>query len=414
MSRHFSAAAVSIVLFAASVAAGDDNWPQFRGPTGDGISTATKLPTVWSETENIRWKAEIHDKGWSSPIVWGNQVWLTTATEEGKQFFAVCVDRKTGKVIHDIHLFSESNPPKIKQYNSFASPTPVIEEGRVYAHFGSHGTACLDTATAKVVWSRTDLPCDHFRGPASSPVIYKNILFLTFDGYDRQYVAALDKMTGKTIWEKERTLPYPSNGDLKKAFATPSVIEVDGKPQLVSPAAMGTIAFDPMTGTEIWRVIHGGMNEATRPYLAHGLIYLSTGHTSGLIAVKAGLQGDLTKNGIAWKFEKVAPTRPSSIVVGDLLFMVNDTGTAFCLDAKSGKLNWKETLGEKFSASPVYAAGNLYFAGETSKTFVVAADKTYKLVETNKLPAGCKASPAVAGSELFLRTSTHLYCIAEK
>jgi outer membrane protein assembly factor BamB len=406
-------------LLVASVALAGDSWPQFRGPNGDGVSDAKGVPTKWSETENVRWKVAVHDKGWSSPVVWKDQVWVTTAHEKGRKYYAVCFDAGTGKVLYDVHLFSDADTPDVSQYNSYASPTPCVEEGRVYAHFGTHGTACLDTATGRAIWQRTDLKCYHHRAPGSSAVVYKDWLFLLFDGFDSQYLVCLDKHTGKTVWKKDRDLPYQDTGkperdnDFKKAFATPSVFEVNGKPQLVAPAAMGTIAYDAATGEEVWRVIHGGMNEAGRPVLANGLIYLTTGHTAGLIAVKTGLTGDLTKSGVAWRMTRAAPTRPSPLVLGELLFMVNDTGTAFCLDAKTGKEVWKESLDGKFSASPVYADGNVYFASETGKTFVVAADRTFKLVETNRLDAGCMASPAVAGQDIFLRTKTHLYCIGK-
>jgi outer membrane protein assembly factor BamB len=406
-------------LLIASAALAADDWPQFRGPNGDGVSDAKGVPTRWSETENVRWKTAIHDKGWSSPVVWKDQVWVTTAHEKGKEFYAVCLDRKTGKVVHDLHLFSEANPVDVSQYNSYASPTPAVEAGRVYVHFGSYGTACLDAATGKVVWERRDLPCDHYRAPASSPVVYKDRLFLLFDGFDQQYVVCLDKHTGKTLWKRDRDLPYRNTGkpavdnDYKKAFATPSVFEVNGRPQLVAPAAMGTIAYDVETGAEVWRVIHDGMNEACRPILANGLIYLTAGSKGALWAVRAGGTGDLTRTGVAWRMDRAAPTKPSPLVLGELLFLVNDTGTASCLDAKTGRQFWRESLGGKFSASPVSADGNVYFPGEDGRTSVVAADREFNLVGVNKLDAGCMASPAIAGRDLFLRTKTHLYCIGK-
>ncbi len=360
-------------------------------------------------------------------MIWGNQVWVTTAKVYGKAYYAIAFDIETGKVIHDLEVFTADNPTNISQYNSYASPTPVIEEGRIYIHFGSFGTACLDTKTGKKIWERTDLPCNHFRGPASSPTIHGDSLFLLFDGYDYQYAVALNKKTGETIWKKDRDLPFPSNGDLKKAYATPSVFEINGKLQVVCSAATGTIAHDAATGEEIWRVIHGGMNEACRPILANGLIYLTTGHTSNLIAVKAGLTGDLTKTGIAWRADKVGPTRPSPIVLGDLLYMVNDTGIMFCMNAKSGEKYWQERLDGKFSASPLYADGKIYAMAENGKVFVVKAEKVFTPIETNRLdltpattPDGlkidprCMASPAAVQGKLFLRNHTHLYCIGFK
>ncbi len=391
-----------------------DHWPQYRGPHGNGISDSQNVPITWSETENIRWKVPIHDKGWSSPVVWGDQIWLTTARADGKAFYAMCLDLKTGKVIHDKELFTETNPAFCHDFNSYASPTPAIEEGRVYVHFGSHGTLCLDTKTADILWERKDLKCDHYRGPGSSVTLYKDWLFLIFDGFDVQYVVALDKKTGQTVWKKDRGIAYTTtNGDLKKAYATPAILEIKGHAEVICPSAEATQAFDPATGEEIWRVTHGGMNAAARPVFGNGLIYLTSGHNMNLLAVKQGLRGKIDKDGIAWRVIKGVPTRPSLLLLKDLLFMVSDNGIASCLDAKTGKTHWQERISGDFSASPVYANGHIYFADQNGKTYVIAADKTFKQVALNRLPSGCMASPAIVGDNLLLRTKTHLYCIGK-
>lgn len=392
-----------------------DNWPQFRGPTGDGVVVGTGYPTTWSEKENIVWKTPIHDKGWSSPVIWGDQIWLTTAKEDGTELFAICQDRASGKVLRDVKLFTVKKPPDVKKYNSFATPTPVIEAGRVFVHFGTHGTACLDTKTAEVLWKRDDLPCDHFRGAASSPVLFNKKLHLTFDGYDRQYVVALNADTGETAWKKERDIKFKNdNGDYKKAFATPSILEVNGKPQLVSPAAEATIAYDPDTGAELWRIAHGGMNQACRPVLTHGLIILSSGHSAGLLAVKAGKKGELGKDDIAWEFTKQGPTRPSVIAYKDHLYFVNDTGVTFCLEATTGKKLWQEKIEGAYSASPTLVEGSLYYPGENGSTYILKADPKSEPAVANKLADGCRASPAFADGRIYLRTYTHLYCIGSK
>lgn len=405
---------IALLILPAAVPAADDNWPGFRGPTGDGVSAAKGVPTTFSEKENVRWKTAIHDKGWSSPVVWGDQVWVTSAKETGEELFAVCVNLKTGKVEHDLKLFTVKNPPNIKQYNSFASPTPFLEEGRGYFHFGTHGTACVDLKTGEKKWERTDLPCDHWRGPASSPVVWGDYLYLTFDGHDKQYVACLDKKTGDTKWTKDRSTKYKVNdGDLKKGFSTPQVIEVDGKPHLVSSGAEATIAYDPKTGDELWVVYHGGMNEACRPIFAHGLVYLTAGHVKSLLAVKPG-SGDVTAKNVEWRM-KDAPTRPSPVVFKDHIYVVNDDGIAYCLDAKTGKEKWHERLADKCSASPVLVEGKLFVCGEGGKVEVFAASpKEFDRVATNQLAAGCKASPAAVGDVLLIRTHTHLYCIGSK
>jgi len=395
---------------------GGENWPQFRGPNGNGIADARSLPIKWSETENIRWKVAIHGKAWSSPVIWGNQVWMTTANADGKEFFAVCVDRRTGKILHDVRIFTEENPAFCIAYNSYASCTPVIEEGRFYAHFGSHGTACLDTATGKVLWERRDLKCNHFRGPGSSAILHENLLILLFDGVDVQYVTALDKTTGKTVWKTDRNIQYPpsKDGDFNKAYSTASVLKIGGKAQLICPAAEATVAYDAATGAELWRVIHGGMNAAARPVFGHDLIYLTSGHTLNLLAVRQGKSGTLKEDDIVWKVKGNVPSRPSLLLVDDLLYMVSDKGIASCLDPKTGKQLWQDRLNGAFCSSPLFAAGHIYMSDEDGNTHVLAPGPIFKEVAVNKLDAGCMSSLAVAGDALFLRTKTHVYCIASK
>jgi outer membrane protein assembly factor BamB len=409
-----------VILSLAGVSLAADNWPQFRGPNGDSRAEDARPPLTWSETKNIAWKTAIHDKGWSSPVVWGDQVWLTTAKEDGTQLFAVCIDRDSGKVRHDIKVFDVEQPSAVwRKFNSFASPTPAIEEGRVYVHFGTYGTACLDTKTGKTLWQRRDLHCDHFRGAASSPILFGDLLFLTFDGYDAQYVAALDKTTGKTVWKKDRDIDYKTtNGDAKKAFGTPAVRLIDGKAELISPAAMATLAFDPKSGAELWKVYHGGMNVTAPPLYGQGKVFLCTGDGGlRLLAVRPDGSGDITATHIEWKVSALkgsVPSRSSPLLVGDLLYMVSEGGVASCLEAKTGDLVWKERIDGKYWASPLYAGGRLYFFDEEGRSHVLAAGRTTKQLAANKLDDGCRASPAAAGKSLFVRTHTHLYRIEDR
>ena len=405
-----------LLLGCQPVAGGTENWPQFRGPNGCGRSDSARVPTRWSESENVAWKTPIHDKGWSSPVVWGDQIWLTTAKADGTQMFAVCVDRSSGRIIHDRKIFDVEHPQFCHPFNSYASPTPAIEAGRVYVHFGTYGTACLDTATAAVIWSRRDLPCNHYRGPGSSPILYGERLFINFDGFDVQYVIALDKKTGATVWKKDRAIDYgTSNGDLKKAFGTPSIIEVNGRAQLVSPAAMATIAYDPQTGEELWMVRHGGMNAAAPPQFDGSKVFLCTGDGGmKLLAVRPDGRGDVTGSHIVWKEGRSVPSRTCPLLTGGRLYMVNEQGIASCLDADSGRTVWHERLGGGFCASPVFAGGHLFFANLDGSTYVVEPGSTFKLSGINKLDDGCMASPAIAGDSLLLRTKTHLYCIRGK
>jgi outer membrane protein assembly factor BamB len=395
-----------------------DNWPQFRGPTADGISDARDLPTEFGERKNVRWKTAIHGRGWSSPVVWGDQIWLTTAPEDGRVNSAICVDLQTGAIKHDIKLWDVAEPQFIHSKNSYASPTPAIETGRVYVHFGAHGTAAIDTATGKKIWERRDLKCDHFRGPGSSPVIVDDLLVLTFDGFDFQYLIALDKYTGDTVWKRDRnitTYDHQENGDYKKGFSTPKLAVLAGRRQLISPSAGATIAYDPASGNELWRVSSGGMNAASPPLVFDDLVICTTGFGGyQMFAVKPDGKGDVTDTHVAWKYKKSVPERPSPILLEGLLYIVNDSGILSCLDPRNGTLLRQNRIGGNFSASPVYADGKIYFFDEAGKSTVIKASRELEVLATNQLDAGCMASPAVVGRSLIVRTTTHLYRIEKQ
>jgi len=402
-----------ILLFAFDSVGRAENWNQFRGPRGDGQAESKSLPIAWSETNNVKWKTAIEGKAWSSPVIWGEQIWLTSATADGKELYAICVKPESGKIVHNITVFEIAEPMFCYPYNSYASSTPVIEEGRLWVHYGSAGTACLDTASGNIIWSRQDLPCNHHRGPGSSPIIFQNLLIVNFDGFDVQYVVALNKQTGETVWKMDRTIDYGTdNGDAKKAYSTPTVIEHDRRLQLISPAAVGTVAYDPLTGKELWKVHHGGFNAAARPLYSHGLVILNTEGGMKLLAVRPDGNGDVTKTHVVWSGVKAAPTRPSQLVIGDYLYMTNDQGIVSCVDIKTGEVAWVHRMEGAHSASPICAADRIYFFDEEGKSHVVAADPTeFKLLAENNLDDGCMASPAVLGDALIVRTKTHLYRI---
>jgi outer membrane protein assembly factor BamB len=410
----------SLALFALAVRdrlAAGENWPQFRGPDGQGHSDAKGLPTEWSETKNVRWKTPIHDKGWSSPVVWGNQVWLTTGSDEGKRLYAICVDLASGAIVHDLKIFDVANPTDIRVYNTYASPTPVIEAGRVYVHFGSAGTACLDTATGKVIWQRRDLPCNHFRGPGSSPILFGNLLIIHFDGFDYQYIVALDKQTGETVWKRDRDIDYgTTDGDTKKAFATPLVIDVAGRQELISPTSKATLAYDPHTGQELWRVRYPEFSAAGRPVFGDGLLFISTGFGKAqLWAVRPGGHGDVTSTNVAWKFSKAVGSKPSPLWIDGLLYLVNDSGVAACVEAKTGKQVWSHRFDNGgYSAAPLSADGHVYLFSDGGVTTVLRPGRKYEEVAVNHLEGSFMASPAVASHALILRTKTNLYRIESR
>ena len=398
-----------------------EDWRQYRGPDGAGLAPGP-LPLTWGEGRNVTWKTAIHGRAWSSPVVLGRQIWMTTATEDGHDLFAVAVDRESGKVIHDVKLFYVDSPQIGHVFNSFASPTPVVEPGRVYVTFGSPGTAALDARTGKMLWQRRDLECNHYRGAGSSPILFRNLLIMHFDGSDQQYVVALDKDTGKTVWKTPRSIDFrdlgpngkpQADGDFRKAFSTPRVTMVGGEPVLLSLGAKAAYGYDPLTGKELWRIEERTNHSAsTAPAVGHGLAFYPTGFSSPhLLAIRMDGRGDVTQSHIAWRVTRGVPQKPSIVLVGDLIFMVNDVGLASAVEAKTGEVVWNARVGGTFSASPVSDGSRVYFFSEDGKTTVIEAGRQYKLLAENQLDDGFMASPAVSGRTLFLRTRTHLYRI---
>ena len=412
-----------IALFLLSVFTGPipagENWPEFRGPTQQGHFDSTDLPVEWSESKNIQFKAEIPGQGWSSPVVWKNQVWLTTATDAGHSLRALCVDRDSGKILHDLEVFRVEKLPSKNRFNSYASPSPVVEEGRLYVCFGSMGNAAIDTATGQVLWRNNELVVEHYEGPGSTPVLYKNLYILNCDGGDARYVAALDKNTGKLVWKTDRTYQFGFYvvGPLKKSFGTPIVVNVDGKDQLISVGTRRAEAYDPETGKPLWFVDLEGYSYsiAPRPVVGDGMVFICTGYNKAdLLAVrlpKSNETGDLTKSHVAWKFTQGVPFKPSLLFHEGLLYFVSDNGIARCLEAKSGKQLWQKRIPGNYSASPTFAEGRIYFFSEDPVATVIAPGREFEKLSENELEAGCLASPAVAGRALFVRTKSHLYRI---
>lgn len=410
---------VILQLFAIShLALAGDNWPSFRGPTYDGISNAADLPVEWSESKNILWKTPVHDIGWSTPVIWGNQIWLTTATDDGHKLYAVALDNKSGEIIFDKLVFEVDNPQGKHDQNSYATSSPVIEDGRVYVHYGSHGTACLDTKSGEIIWSRDDLNCNHIQGPASSPFLYKNLLILNIEGSDVQYVVALDKMTGRTIWKTDRPKEQYEKAIplFRKGYSTPIIIQVDGKDQLICVGAQMCNAYDPITGKEIWSVYYGTDSTISLPVWDGKLVYIITGYqkpSPELWAIRPTGSGDVTESHVVWKVKENVPTESSPITMNGLLYMVNDNGKLSCLNAGTGKFIWQQKLKGRFGSSPVYANGRIYFSSKKGETTVISEGKEYKVLSKNILDAGFMASPSITGNSFILRTKTHLYKVGK-
>jgi len=415
---------------------GAQTWPQFRGPDGQGHVTHDDVPTQWSDSEGVRWKTALPGRGWSSPVVWGNQIWMTTAieqpaTDEAKEakvtgdmpasalnlaskltLRAVCVDRTTGDLLHDVKLIDVDEPNAIHSLNSYASPTPVIEEGRLYCHFGRYGTVCLDTTDLSLLWERQFL-VEHYVGPGSSPVVHGDLLVLTCDGADKQYIAAIDKNTGEDQWIVDRPPIRAENPDFRKSYCTPLVVEHDGREEIVIVGAQWIIAYAPDDGHELWRIDHGsGFSVVPRPVMDDEYIYCCTGYNGvGVVAVRLGGEGDIGRTHIEWTHRQQAPTQPSPVLADGKLYLVSDNGIGQCLDAASGEVLWKKRLPGDYSASPLQAGANIYFFNRAGETTVVPISGKGNPISSNQLDAGIMATPAVVDGEFLIRTETHLYAV---
>lgn len=408
-------AVVSFVTFL-SVARADGEWPQFRGPTGQGTSDARGLPLTWSETENIKWKSAIPGEGHSSPVAAGNRVWLTSSPDKGKTRHLLCLDFETGKISRDIALFTCEAPEPCHAMNSYATPTPVLEGDRVYVTFGSPGTACLNAETGKTLWERRDIQTRYYDvGPASSPVLYRDTLILTCDGQsdDQRFVMALDKNTGKTLWRTDRKYPEDKIPDKTHSSCVPLIIPVAGQDQLISPGGHGVRAYDPGTGAELWKARYGGWSVVPRPVYANGLVFICNGTVNPvLLCIRPeGASGDITAtDSVVWKTTKNVPAMPSPLLVENRLYTMTAT-TLSCLKPATGEVLWSGNIPGQHLASPVAADGRIYLFNTSGGGAVAALGDTFSIIATNKLEGGCSASPAVVGKSLLVRTTTHLYRI---
>jgi outer membrane protein assembly factor BamB len=410
MPRAFAPLAVCLLL---TVAAHAQDWPQFRGPTGQGISTVRSVPLRWSDdSDNLTWKTPITGLGWSSPSVQGNRIWLTTALDDGHSLRAVCLDLATGRELHNVEVFHKDNPGDVHNKNSHASPTPVVEGDRVYVHYGAHGTACL-TAGGEVVW-RHVFEYEHRHGPGGSPVIFENLLIINCDGTDVQFIAALNKQTGEEVWRTTRAHISDARKRGEKnapmGFSTPLLVEIDGLMQVVSTGADHVAGYNARTGEEIWWSTYDGYSLVPRPVVGKGMIFVCSGYNTPLVyGIRLGGRGDVTETHAAWSLERGAPHSPSPLLVGDELYFVSDRGVATCVDAVSGEQHWQQRLGGNYSASPLLAAGRVYFLSESGETIVIAPGKEYNELARNQVTGRTLASLVPLEGAMLLRTDTHLY-----
>lgn len=412
--------------------AAERGWPTRFGPSDNGLvsdADAAGIPASWNEStgENVLWKIELPEYGLSTPVVHNGRVWLTSASEDGRRQYVDCIDAATGEHLHHHLLFENADPePLGNTTNTYASPSCVVTEDALYVHFGTYGTARLDPQTLDTVWERRDIHCLHFRGPGSSPLLDGNLLVLTFDGINVQFVTALDARTGDSIWRTERTTDYDDldedgkpkrDGDLRKAYGTPGMATVGGRRQVISNGARAAFAYDAESGRELWTLRHPSFNAAAHPIFHKNLVILATGATGGhLIGVDLNetTQGDITESHVVWDREKSNSRMASPVLYDGRVFMVTHAGVGVCVDAASGEELGKQRLGGTFIATPLVANRLVYACSEDGAVVVFRADASMEIVARNKLSDGMRASPAAADGRLFLRTMTHLYCIGSR
>lgn len=412
------------------------DWHQWRGPNGQGVDDFSVIPEEWNEKKNISWKTKIDGKGWSSPVITGNQVWITTAyetlapKEERKErlkantggqpvivlsdvrIHAVCIDKNSGKILHDIEVLRKKNPQWIHKTNSYASPTPVIEKGKIYFQNGSYGSACLDLETLELVWTNQELWVMHENGPGGSPIIWNDLLIFHMDGSDTQYIVALDKNTGEVRWRTPRSGEMNPNPQLKKAYGTPAISKMNGKDVIFSTAANWLYGYDPSSGKELWKVEYGflGFSNVPKPVFGDGMVYIGTSFMKPQI-----LALDITKDKpeIAWSYKRGVPAVSSPILIGNNLYFVSDSGgVVTCLDSKTGAELYRERIGGNHSASPTYVGGRILFHSKEGVTVAIKPGSEFEILKKNKLNGEHHASAAISSNSLFLRTDKALYKIA--
>ncbi|MFO0915874.1 MAG: PQQ-binding-like beta-propeller repeat protein [Pirellulales bacterium] len=398
--------------------AGSDNWPQFRGRNGQGRSTELNLPLKWTATENIAWRTPVPGESWSSPIVWQDRVFLTTATEEGKSCRVLAIDRKSGSVLWDREVFQQDLKRK-EDRNSYATPTPATDGERIYACFGDGSFAAVDW-DGNVVWTNRDYPFYGQHGLGTSPILHDGLLIMARDGssdgddkklgwqtpWDQSYVLALDAKTGQERWKGRRGLSRISHG-------VPCIWEHTGQAQVVSEAGDVVQGFDIRTGERLWSSEVAGEGKVPSTVLGPGMVFTAGGWggKETIKAFKLGVKGDSGESNLVWEQKKGMPKVPSMVYVPPYLFAVTDGGVATCLRAETGELVWQERLGGNFSASPVAADGRVYFVADNGDTTVVEAGPKFQVLAKNPLDEKVQASPAISHGQILIRTEKQLICI---
>ena len=384
-------------------------WPGWRGPSAQGHVAGSGYPHAWSDTENVLWKVPVPGSGNSSPVIWGDRIFLTTAYDGGERLSVLCFQRSDGALLWETRI-PHRGVERGHRKNGHASATPATDGELVYASFGTHGLVALDF-DGKVVWQHPLGPIQNYHGSAGSPILYRDTVIIYQDHKGPSFVAAFDKATGKTRWWTDRRASV--------GWGTPIVLQAGGRDELVVSGEDEVIAYDPRNGKTLWSVQGNTFEVIPTPSVGHGLVFCSSGRAGPTLAIRPGGKGDVTDTHVAWKTAKGSPFIPSTIVVGDQLYMVNDMmSVVTSYEAKTGELVFQGRLGrpqrESFSASPVAVDGKVFFTNDSGETFVLAAGRELEVVRVNRLGARTLASPALVDGRWYWRTERELICVGRE
>ena len=431
---------VFLFLIAQTLLLSSEGWEQWRGPNGNGHAPAGEYPLEWSENKNLSWKTLLPGRGHSSPVYQDSTAWITTALEtvasqeererranessfpgamglhylSKVEFIALQVDLKTGKIIRQIKVFEKKAPQAIHRLNSYASPSPILKNGKLFIHFGAFGNACLNSKTGQIIWKNQDpdLWIHHENGPGSTPVLWNKLMIFHLDGTDKQSVVALFQETGKIAWHRKRSGKLRENPQTKKAYATPLIVQGSNGPVLISTGADWVYGYHPETGKELWKINYGilGFSNVSKPLRFENLFIVSTGFMKGEIHAYQ-MHGNHPPS-LAWKMTKGAPKKPSPIIVDGLLYVINDGGILTCLNARDGEVLWRSRLEGEYSSSPTFADGKIYISNHSGKTTVIQPGTSMKILAENQLDDGHMASFVPLRGSFLVRTEKALYRIA--
>ncbi|MGH9460786.1 MAG: PQQ-binding-like beta-propeller repeat protein [Vicinamibacteria bacterium] len=385
---------------------GENYWPGWRGPSGQGLAKDAGYPDRWSDTENVLWRVEVPGSGNSSPIVWKDRVFLTTSQEGGSRLSLLSYRRSDGMLLWETPI-PRDGVEQVHGKNGHASATPVTDGKFVYASFGTHGLFAFDF-DGRIVWHREVGSLDNYHGTASSPILYKDSVILYQDHRGPSFVAAFDKATGEKKWRTSRSATV--------GWGSPIVIRAGTRDELIVSSQQVVSGYDPNDGRLYWMATGNKFEVIPTPTVGQGLVFCSSGRSGSTLAIRPGGTGDVTETHLVWKSPKGAPFVPSTIVVGDQLYMVNDMHSVVTsLEAKTGELLFQGRLGaarrEGFSASPVAVGGKIFFTNDDGETFVLAAGPKFQLLRVNHLNARTLASPALVEGRWYFRTDRELICI---